>query len=50
VASSLPRFLSYWDCWVFWYIVITLVSRKLYHLFFFWLLVRVLVTLLDFLL
>jgi hypothetical protein len=50
VASSLLRFLSSWDCWVFCYIVITIVSWKLYHLFFFWLLVEVFVTLLNFLL
>jgi hypothetical protein len=35
VASSLPRFLSYCECWVFCYIVITIVSLKLYHLLFF---------------
>jgi len=34
VASSLPRFLSYCNCWVFSYIIITIVSLKLYHLLF----------------
>jgi hypothetical protein len=40
VASSLPRFLSYCDCWVFCYIVITIVSLKPYHLFSFGFLLR----------
>ncbi len=35
VASSLPRFLSYCNYWVFCYIVITIVSLKLYHFYFF---------------
>jgi hypothetical protein len=33
VASSLPMFLSYCDCWDFCYIVITIVSLKLYLFF-----------------